>query len=52
MTIYLVLDEKNSPIGEYSSYQKAMNYAEEMTLWEEDHYYHVVPLELENAASV
>jgi len=50
MTIYQVLDEQNNPVGEYHQRDKALHSAEDMTLWFEEHYYHVEAFEYEEAA--
>jgi hypothetical protein len=50
MTIYQVVDEQNHPVAEYRHFDKALHSAEDMTLWFEDHYYHVETLEFEEAA--
>ncbi len=47
MTIYQVLDEENHLYCEYMDLQKAMYGAQDFTLWDENHYYHVKELELE-----
>jgi len=46
MMVYQVLDEQNNPVGEYSSLDYALHNAENLTLWHEDHYYHVEELNL------
>lgn len=47
MVIYQVLDEQNHTISEYQSHEMARHLAEDMTLWQPDHYYHVEALEYE-----
>lgn len=43
MIIYQVVDESNMLMGEFSSYERAMEEAEEMTLGDdENHHYRVV----------
>lgn len=43
MTIYQVVDESNLLIGEFSSFERAMEEAEEMTLSDdENHHYRVI----------
>lgn len=41
MLIYQVLDEENHPVAEYSAFELAKHEAEDLTLWHEEHYYHV-----------
>jgi hypothetical protein len=47
MTIYQVLDEENQLYCEYMDLDKAMHSAQDFTLWNEDHYYHVEKIALE-----
>jgi hypothetical protein len=52
MTIYQVLNEQNEIYSEYIDFNKALRNAQDLTLWDQHHYYHVNPLEvaeLENA---
>lgn len=46
MTIYQIYDEANILMGEFSSFERAMEEAEEMTLEdEENHHYRVLKRE-------
>lgn len=46
MTIYQIYDEANTLMGEFSSFERAMEEAEEMTLEdEENHHYRVLKRE-------
>ena len=47
MTIYQVLDEENHLYCEYMDLGKAMHSAQDFTLWDIDHYYHVEELAIE-----
>lgn len=47
MTIYQVLDEENHLICEYSDKERAIHGAQDMTVWDSDHYYHVQELEIQ-----
>lgn len=46
MLIYQVLDEQNNPVAEYTELDTAVHDAEDLTLWHEEHYYHVEPLSI------
>lgn len=47
MTVYQVLNEQNQVYSEFIDFNKALNSAQELTLWDQYHYYHVNKLELE-----
>ncbi len=47
MTVYQILNEENQLFGEYADMQQAMYSAQDFTVWDEHHYYHVEELELE-----
>lgn len=52
MTIYQVVNEQNEIYSEYIDLNKALHSAQDLTLWDQHHYYHVNQLEvgeLENA---
>jgi hypothetical protein len=52
MTIYQVMNEQNEIYSEYIDLNKALHSAQDLTLWDHHHYYHVNQLEvgeLENA---
>lgn len=47
MTVYQVLNEKNQVYSEFFDFNKALNSAEELSMWDQYHDYHVAKLELE-----
>jgi hypothetical protein len=47
MTVYQVLNEQNQVYSEFVDFNKALNSAQDLTLWDQYHYYHVNKLELE-----
>jgi hypothetical protein len=47
MTIYQVLNDDNQLYCEYMDVDKAMHSAQDLTVWDVEHYYHVEELELE-----
>jgi hypothetical protein len=47
MTIYQVLNEENQLYSEYTDHDKAIYSAQDFTVWDDEHYYHVEELELE-----
>lgn len=47
MTQYQVMDEENHCIATYQHLQEAMYTAQDFTLWDEEHYYHVEALDIE-----
>lgn len=47
MTTYQVMDEENHCIATFQYLQEAMYTAQDFTVWDEEHYYHVEALELE-----
>lgn len=47
MTIFQVLNEENQLYCEYMDLDKAMHGAQDFTVWDDEHYYHVEELELE-----
>lgn len=47
MTIYQVLNEENQFIQEYQDLEFAQQEAELLTLWNDEHYYHVQLVEFE-----
>jgi hypothetical protein len=47
MTIYQVLNEENQSYGEFFDLQEAMYSAQDFTVWDEEHYYHVEELDYE-----
>ena len=47
MLIYQVLDEENNPVAEYPALDMAIHEAEDLTLWHEEHYYHVESIRIE-----
>lgn len=47
MIVYQVLNEQNQVYTEFTDYNKALNSAQDLTLWDEYHYYRVAKLELE-----
>lgn len=47
MTIYQVLNEENLLYCEYMDLETAMHRAQDFTVWDDAHYYHVEELELE-----
>jgi hypothetical protein len=52
MTIYQVVNEQNEIYSEFIDLNKALHSAQDLTLWDQHHYYHVNQLEvgeLENA---
>ena len=49
MVIYQVVNEQNQSVGEHQSRDNALHSAENFTLWDSDHYYHVEEMELEGA---
>ena len=50
MTVYQVLNEENQVYCEYLDLEKAMHSAQDLTVWDQYHYYHVEKLELETVA--
>jgi hypothetical protein len=48
MIIYQVLDEQNQIYTEFTDFNKALSSAQDLTLWNQYHYYHVAKLELED----
>jgi hypothetical protein len=49
MTIYQVVNEENQVYSEYTAYDQALYTAQDFTVWDEEHYYHVEELELQVA---
>ncbi len=49
MTIYQVVNEENEIYSEYTEYDNAMYNAQDFTVWDDGHYYHVEELELQVA---
>jgi len=49
MMIYQVLDEQNNLVKEFNSVEKALQNAENLTLWSSEHYFHVEIAHLEEA---
>lgn len=49
MVIYQVLDEENHPIAEYPTFESAIQDADDLTLWDADHYFHVETLHIEES---
>jgi hypothetical protein len=47
MIVYQVLNEQNQVYTEFTDFNKALNSAQDLTLWDEYHYYCVAKLELE-----
>jgi hypothetical protein len=47
MIVYQVLNEQNQVYTEFTDFNKALNSAQDLTLWDEYHYYRVAKLELE-----
>lgn len=47
MTMYQVLNEENSFTAAFQDMQEAMYYAQDFTVWDDEHYYHVEELALE-----
>lgn len=47
MTIYQVLNEQDQLAYEYEDFEDAVQEADMLTVWDEEHYYHVEPLYLE-----
>ena len=39
MIVYQVLNEQNQVYTEFTDYNKALNSAQDLTLWDEYHYY-------------
>lgn len=46
MPIYQKSDEQNNPVGEYSDLDYALYNTESLTMWHENHYYHVQEINL------
>ena len=49
MVIYQVLDEENHPVAEYPTFESAIHEADDLTLWHDEHYFHVEMLHIEEA---
>jgi hypothetical protein len=47
MTIYQVLNDDDLLYCEYMDVEKAMHSAQDLTVWDVEHYYHAEELELE-----
>lgn len=46
MTMYQVMDEENHCIATFHHFQEAMYTAQDFTLWDDEHYYHVEELDM------
>ena len=46
MTIYQVVNEQNYPVYEFQSFENAVQEAEMLNEWHEDHYFYVEMAEL------
>lgn len=49
MKVYQVLNEENKLYREYSDLDHALHCALDLTVWDDEHYYHVEELALELA---
>lgn len=47
MSLYQVMDEENQCVASFNRFQDAVCTAQDFTVWDEDHYYHVEELDLE-----
>lgn len=47
MALYQVMDEENQCVGTFHYFQDAVYTAQDFTVWDEEHYYHVEELDLE-----
>jgi hypothetical protein len=48
MTIYQIINEQNNPVEEFVNLHNATIEAEKLNLWEEDHYFYVAEIELDD----
>jgi len=48
MTIYQIINEQNNPVEEFVDLHNATIEAEKLNLWEEDHYFYVAEIELDD----
>jgi len=46
MTMYQVMDEENHCIATFHHFQEAIYSAQDFTLWDDEHYYHVEELDM------
>jgi hypothetical protein len=46
MTMYQVMDEENHCIATFHHFQEAIYTAQDFTLWDDEHYYHVEELDM------
>lgn len=47
MSVYQVMDEENQCVATFQFRQEAVYTAQDFTVWDEEHYYHVEELDLE-----
>jgi hypothetical protein len=47
MSMYQVMDEENHCIATFLHFQEAVVTAQDFTLWDDEHYYHVEELDME-----
>lgn len=46
MTMYQVMDEENHCIATFHHFHEAMYTAQDFTVWDDEHYYHVEELDM------